>query len=60
MGAFESDPMHSASWLLLAIVALIASYGLVCAYRLACTTVGDLMFLMLLAGAAMGAGYLFG
>jgi hypothetical protein len=52
--------MQSASLLLIAIFALIVAYGLVCAYRLACATVADAMLLVLLTGAALGAGYLFG
>jgi hypothetical protein len=52
--------MQSASLLLIAIFAPIVAYGLVCAYRLASATVADAMLLVLLTGAAMGAGYLFG
>ena len=52
--------MHSASWPLIAIAALIVGYGFVCAYRLAWATVADAMLLIVLTGMAMGAGYLFG
>jgi hypothetical protein len=52
--------MHWLSWLLITIFALVVIYGLVCAYRLTRTMVADAMLLMLLAAAAMGAGYLFG
>ena len=52
--------MHSISWLLIAILALIGAYGLVCAYRLAWATVSDAILLIALTSAALGAGYLFG
>ena len=52
--------MPSANSLLIALSALIAVYGFVCAYRLASATVVDAMFLLLLTVAAMRAGYLFG
>jgi hypothetical protein len=52
--------MHSAFWLLVAIVALVVGYGFICAYRLARETIADTIFLMVLTAAAMGAAYLFG
>jgi len=51
--------MHSASWLLAPVLALIAAYGARCAYRLARATVADTVLLVILAAAAMGAAYLF-
>jgi hypothetical protein len=52
--------MPSESWLLIAILAAIVAHGFACAHRLAWTTVSDAILLMVLTGAAMGAGYLFG
>jgi hypothetical protein len=52
--------MSPESWLLIAITALAVGYGLVCAYRLAWPTISDAMLLVVLTGAAMGAGYLLG
>jgi hypothetical protein len=59
-GRSESRPMHPESWLLIAVLAVIAGYGCLCAYRLAWDTVSDAILLIALTGAAMGAGYLFG
>jgi len=50
--------MHSETWLLAPVLALLAAYGVVCAYRLARDTVADTVLLIILAGAAMGAAYL--
>ena len=52
--------MSPESWLLIAILALTVGYGLACAYRFAWPTVSDAILLVVLTGAAMGAGYLFG
>jgi hypothetical protein len=52
--------MHAESWLLIAVLAVIAGYGGLCAYRLVWDTVSDAILLIALTGAAMGAGYLFG
>jgi hypothetical protein len=51
--------MHSASWVVAPILALLAAYGTLCAYRLARDTVADTVLLVILAAAAMGAAYLF-
>jgi hypothetical protein len=50
--------MHSASWLLAPILALLVAYGARCAYRLASTTVADAVLLVILTATAMGAAYL--
>ena len=52
--------MPPESWLLLAIVGLIVAHGFGCAYRLAWTMMSDVILLVVLTGAALGAGYLFG
>jgi hypothetical protein len=56
----ESRPVHPETWLLIAILAVIVAHGFVCAYRLASATVSDAILLIVLTGAAMSAGYLFG
>ena len=52
--------MHSISWLVLSVLALIVAYGFVCTYRFTWTTVSDAILLFVLTTAAMAAGYLFG
>jgi hypothetical protein len=52
--------MPPESWLLIAGLAVFVGYGCLCAYRLAWTTISDAILLIVLTGAAMGAGYLFG
>jgi hypothetical protein len=52
--------VHPFSWLLLGTFALVAGYGLLCAYRVVRAMILDVLLLIILAGAALGAGYLFG
>jgi|SoiMethySBSTD1v2_1073268.scaffolds.fasta_scaffold1067495_1 hypothetical protein len=52
--------MHPETWLVVAIVAPMVAYGLVCAYRLVYATIADAVLLLALTTAAFGAGYLFG
>jgi|SoiMethySBSTD1v2_1073268.scaffolds.fasta_scaffold5298743_1 presenilin-like A22 family membrane protease len=52
--------MPPESWLLIAILGVIVAHGLGCAYRLAWTMLSDVILLIVLTGAAMGASYLFG
>jgi len=52
--------MHPETWLVIAILAPLVAYGLVCAYRLAYATIADAVLLIALTSAAIGAGYLFG
>jgi len=52
--------MHPETWLVIAILAPMVAYGLVCAYRLTCATIADAVLLIALTGAALGAGFLFG
>jgi hypothetical protein len=56
----EGWSMQSVFWLLTAFLALIVGYGILrTAYRIIRSTVSDTLFLALLAGAALAAGYLF-
>ena len=52
--------MHLEMWLVIAILAPMVAYGLVCAYQLVYATIADAVLLIALTGAALGAGYLFG
>ena len=52
--------MHPKAWLVITILAPMAAYGLICAYRLAYATIADAALLIALTTAAFGAGYLFG
>ena len=58
--ASAGRPMHPETWLVIAILAPMVAYGLVCAYRLAYATIADAVLLVALTSAALGAGYLFG
>ena len=52
--------VQSESWFVIGILALIVAYGLLrTAYRIIRGTVSDTLFLALLAGTALAAGYLF-
>jgi hypothetical protein len=52
--------MQSEVWLVIGILALIVAYRVLrTAYRIIRGTVSDTLFLALLAGAALAAGYLF-
>jgi hypothetical protein len=52
--------MQSEVWFVIGIFALIAAHGILrTAYRIIRSTVRDTLFLALLAGAALAAGYLF-
>ena len=52
--------MQSEAWFVILIVALIMAHGILrTAYRVNHSTVSDTLFLALLAGAALAAGYLF-
>ncbi len=52
--------MQSEFWFVIGILALIMAYGILqTAYRIIRSTVSDTLFLALLAGAALAAGYLF-
>jgi hypothetical protein len=52
--------MHPETWLVIAVLAPMVAYGLVCAYRLAYATIMDAALLIALTTAALGAGFLFG
>jgi hypothetical protein len=52
--------MHPISWLLLGTFALVGGYGLLCAYRVVRALILDVLLLIILTGAALGAGYLLG
>ena len=52
--------MQSDLWIVIGILALIVANGLLrTAYRIIRSTVSDTLFLAMLAGAALAAGYLF-
>jgi hypothetical protein len=52
--------VQSEFWFVIGILALIVAYGLLrTAYRIIRSTVSDTLFLALLAGTALAAGYLF-
>jgi hypothetical protein len=56
----ERWSMQSEFWFVIGILALIMAYGILqTAYRIIRSTVSDTLFLALLAGAALAAGYLF-
>lgn len=56
----EGWSMQSEFWFVIGILALIMAYGILqTAYRIIRSTVSDTLFLALLAGAALAAGYLF-
>jgi hypothetical protein len=52
--------MQSEVWFVIGILALIVTHGVLrTGYRIIRSTVSDTLFLALLAGAALAAGYLF-
>ena len=56
----EGWSMQSDLWIVIGILALIVANGLLrTAYRIIRSTVSDTLFLAMLAGAALAAGYLF-
>jgi hypothetical protein len=52
--------MQSEVWFVVLIVAMVVAHGVLrTAYRIIRSTVSDTLFLVLLAGAALAAGFLF-